>query len=272
VRQTRREIHREATIQEIKDVALAQMRELGRTEVRIADVAREMQMSAAGIYRYFDGRDGLLTALIADSFTDLAEAIERARDAVPGDDVGGRLLAVSSAFRAWGLAEPQRFALILGPPVPGYVPAEVGPAAEAAQRAMIALKSIAYEAHSAGVLGRPRITEVAEVPVSDLVGEGLAADEQPLPPATMQALMHAWSAMHGFISLEVYGQLHFCSAAYRDGLFASLVRLAADTVGLPAPHAGWPALVSAAGAIETPSGVASAAGRARTGSSPAPGR
>jgi AcrR family transcriptional regulator len=244
VQQTRRELHREATLQEIKDTALAQMRELGTTEVRIADIAREMRMSAAGLYRYFDGRDGLLTALIADSFTGLAEAVERARDAVPAEDVGGRLLAVASAFRAWGLAEPQRFALILGPPVPGYVPDAAGPAAEAAHRAMIALKSIAYEARAAGVLGEPRITEVA---VTEQANELAAADQSPLPPATMQGLMHAWAALHGFVSLEVYGQFHFCSQSYRDGLFASLVRLTADTVGLPAPQAGWPETVSTPG-------------------------
>jgi AcrR family transcriptional regulator len=237
VQQTRRELHREATLQEIKDTALAQMRELGTTEVRIADIARDMRMSPAGLYRYVDGRDGLLTALIADSFTDLAEAVERARDAVPADDVGGRLLAVAAAFRAWGLAEPQRFALILGPPVPGYVPAEAGPAAEAAHRAMIALKSIAYEARVAGVLGQPRITEVT---VTEQDGDDAGTEEPPLPPATVQGLLHAWSALHGFVSLEVYGQLHFCSEGYRDGLFASLVRLAADAVGLPAPRAGWP--------------------------------
>src|SRR6266480_1490084 len=88
--QTRRELQREATVQEIKDTALAQMRESGTTEVRIADIARVMRMSPAGLYRYFDGRDGLLTALIADAFTDLADAIEQARDAVPADDVGAR--------------------------------------------------------------------------------------------------------------------------------------------------------------------------------------
>jgi AcrR family transcriptional regulator len=240
---TRRELLREATVQEIKDTALAQMRELGTTEVRIADIAREMRMSPAGLYRYFDGRDGLLTALIADSFTGLAEAIERARDAVPADDVGARLLAVATAFRAWGLAEPQRFALILGPPVPGYEPDEAGPAAEAAGRAMIALKSIAYEARAAGVLGQPRLADLADLAdlaVPDGYAEEAVTEEPPLPPATMQALMHAWAGLHGFVSLEVYGQLHFCSEPYRRALFASLVRLAADTVGLPAPRAGWP--------------------------------
>jgi AcrR family transcriptional regulator len=256
--QTRRELQREATVQEIKDTALAQMRESGTTEVRIADIARVMRMSPAGLYRYFDGRDGLLTALIADSFTQLADAVVTARDAVPADDVGGRLLAVATAFRRWGLSEPQRFALILGPPVPGYVRDESGPAAEAAHRAMTALKSIVYDAQAAGVLGEPRIAEVAD---ADLFAAEHAGDPYPLAPATTQALMHSWTALHGFVSLEVYGQLDFCSDAYRDGLFASLIRLAGDNIGLPAPRSGWPVTISTG----TPSGAAAAAGTASTG-------
>jgi AcrR family transcriptional regulator len=256
--QTRRELQREATIQEIKHTALAQMRELGTTEVRIADIARVMRMSPAGLYRYFEGRDGLLTALMADAFTDLAQTIERARDAVPGEDIGSRFLAMAAAFRTWGLAEPQRFALILGPPVPGYVKDHEGPAAQAAERAMNTLKSAVYEAQAAGVLREPRVTEV---PVDEQ-----DPDDPPLPPATMQALVHAWAALHGFVSLEIYGYLQFCSTPYLDSLFANLVRLIADNMGLPAPSAGWPA------SIGTPSGAASAAGRASTGSSRAPGR
>ncbi|MEN3361921.1 MAG: hypothetical protein V7637_5903, partial [Mycobacteriales bacterium] len=37
--QTRREITREATVREIKETALARMRDSGSTEVRFADIA-----------------------------------------------------------------------------------------------------------------------------------------------------------------------------------------------------------------------------------------
>jgi AcrR family transcriptional regulator len=70
---TRREAARAATIREIKDTALALMRSQGTVDVTLSDVAREMRMSAPGLYRYFDGREGLLTALIVDALTDLAD-------------------------------------------------------------------------------------------------------------------------------------------------------------------------------------------------------
>jgi len=166
--QTRREITREATVREIKETALARMRDSGSTEVRFADIARDMRMSAPALYRYFDGRDELLTALIADSFTDLATALEQARDTVPTDDLGGRMVAICQALRSWAVRGPHRFALVLGPPVPGYAAPEEGPTTEAAHRAMAALKSVVYEAKVVGRLRPPQRTEVDPGLVADL--------------------------------------------------------------------------------------------------------
>jgi len=237
---TRREITREATLREIKDVALARMRDSGSTEVRFADIARDMQMSAPGLYRYFDGRDELLTALIADAYTDLAKSLEQARDAVPTDDVGGRLMAICQALRTWAVREPHRFALVLGPPVPGYAAPEEGPTTEAARRAMTALKSVAYEAKLGGRLRPPRLTEVDPGLAADIADGELTAEPE-LSAAVFQGLLHAWAALHGFVSLEAYGHLSFHGEAARDALFVGVVRLAADVVGVPPPAGGWPA-------------------------------
>jgi AcrR family transcriptional regulator len=238
---TRREITREATVREIKEVALARMRDSGSTEVRFADIARDMRMSAPGLYRYFDGRDELLTALIADAFHDLAEGLEKARDAVPVDDSGGRLLALASEFRAWSVREPQRFALLFGPPIPGYTAPEDGPTTEAAERAMGALKSVAHEACAGGRLLPTRYTEVSPALLADFEAEK-DEPEPHLPPEVVQSLLHAWAALHGFVSLEAYGHLVFHSQPARDALFVGLVRSVSDSVGLPAPAAGWPAV------------------------------
>ena len=238
--QTRREITREATVREIKQTALARMRDSGSTEVRFADIARDMRMSAPGLYRYFDGRDELLTALITDSFTDLAQAVERARDGVPAEDVGARLLAIAQAFRDWSVAEPQRFALVLGPPVPGYAAPDAGPTTEAAKRAMAALKSVAYEAEQAGVARRPWLTDVSPMLAASMA-HGAEGEGPPVPGETQQSLLFAWAALHGFVSLEAFGHLIFLDPPARDELFVGLVRTLADVIGLPAPRAGWPA-------------------------------
>lgn len=231
--QTRREITRKATVREIKSTTLALMRTSGTVDIRLADIAREMRMSAPGLYRYFDGRDDLLTALITDAFTDLAEQVEQARDAVPAGDVGARFLAVCRAYRSWALAEPQRFALVFGPPVPGYAAPEEGPTSQAAKRAMAAFKGLVAEAERFGVLGPPRVPTVPEE-----VARGLDEGDG-IPPATAQGLMHSWAGLHGFVSLEAFHTFDFCGPAARDGMFVGLVRLLADACGFPPPRAGW---------------------------------
>jgi AcrR family transcriptional regulator len=236
---TRREITREATLREIKDVALARMRDSGSTEVRFADIARDMQMSAPGLYRYFDGRDELLTALIADAYIDLAQALEADRDAVAVGDVGGRLLAVASAYRSWAARQPHRFALVLGPPIAGYAAPEEGPTTEAAQRAMAALKSVVADACASGSVVQPWLHEVGDALFAEIAAEKHPGEPE-LPAAVMQSLLHSWSALHGFVSLEAFGHLSFHQQAARDVLFVGLVHTIAELIGLPAPVGGWP--------------------------------
>ena len=51
---TRRERLRTATIQEIKSAALAQIAAAGGHALSLRGVAREIDMSPAGLYRYYD--------------------------------------------------------------------------------------------------------------------------------------------------------------------------------------------------------------------------
>lgn len=231
---TRRERVRAATIDEIKATALRLMHDQGSTDLRFSDIAREMGMTAPALYRYFGDRDELLSALVADAYNDLADAVEAARLRVPVDDPTGRWYAVSRAFRTWANSEPQQFALIFGPPVPGFVMPEEGPVAEACTRAITGLKAYFVEALDQGKLGRPLIRDVDESLLGHLKDkqEGMI-DHSDLPPETFQAILHCWSALYGFTSLEAYGHLHFLTEEARDALFASNMRLAAIYSGLP---------------------------------------
>jgi hypothetical protein len=130
--------------------------------------------------------------------------------------------------------------------VPGYAAPEEGPTTEAARRAMVALKSVAYDARRAGVLGRPRLTGVDPALVAELSGvvQGggvpVAGGDPDLPPETVQALLHAWAALHGFVSLEAFGHLTMHREPARSALFIALVRTISETIGLPVPRSGWP--------------------------------
>ena len=265
--QTRREATREATIREIKQTALARMRSEGTVDVRLSDVARDMRMSAPGLYRYFDGRDGLLTALIVDALTDLAEQIEAARDSVAAGDAGGRFLAVAQAYRRWALTDPEGFTLVFGPPLSGvqrgHQQDPTGPGKAAAIRAMEGLRSLVREAEEAGTRTRSPVTvpPVLVDAFSDKVLHG--AD-----PATELAMCHTWASLHGFVTLEAYGNLEWHGPAAREAMFLGLVRMLTGVMGLPEPKDGWPEATPSG----RPTDAAAAAGRASAGSSPAPGR
>ena len=133
---TRRERQREATVEEIKAVARGLMREQGTIDVRFTDIAKKMGMTPPALYRYFADRDALLTELIAEAYRELGREVAEAREQREPDDIGGRWIAVGTAYRNWARREPEQFALILGMPVPGYVAPEEGPTTDAAKDAM----------------------------------------------------------------------------------------------------------------------------------------
>lgn len=228
----RRERARAATIEEIKATALDLMREQQTTDIRFTDIARQMGMTPPALYRYFADRDELLTALITDAYDDLGRAVADSRDGAPAADIWGRWLGAAQAYRAWARQEPQRFALILGMPVPGYAAEEEGPTTEAAKRAMSQLSALFVDAAARGKLHKPLIRHVDDSLLT------CADDKHPelngvLPPENFQGMLQAWAALHGFTSLEAYGHLDWLTPPARDALFLSQVKLIAKTSGLP---------------------------------------
>jgi AcrR family transcriptional regulator len=196
-----------------------------------------MRMSAPGLYRYFDGRDGLITALIVDALTDLAVRVEKARDEVPAADGGGRLLAVSQAYREWALSDKEGFTLVFGPTLAGCAHHTEGPDKAAALRALEGLRSLIREADEHGTRRRPALTGVPPVLREAFSDSALHGPD----PATELAMAHVWASLHGFVSLEAYGNLEWHGAEARDAMFLGLVRLLTAALGLPDPVDGWPA-------------------------------
>ncbi len=232
----RRERARAAMLDEIKQTALELMAAHGSTDVRFVDIARAMGLTAPALYRYYADRDELLTAMVVDSFDDLAMSLAGARNSVPTDDLGGQLLATCSAYRHWASASPQRFALIFGQPVPGYAAPENGPTTEAAERAMGILAGIVVAAIQRGELREPLVREVGTTMCALAASKAAEAGVE-IPEATYQAMLHTWITLHGFTCLEAYGQLHWMDPAARDELFAAQIRATAISGGLPIPGA-----------------------------------
>ena len=229
---SRRERTRAATMTEIKQTALQLMREQGNTDLRFSDIARAMGLTPPALYRYYADRDELLTELITDGYRDLAAALLVPVQAEEPADPQAHLLLVAGAYRSWAHAEPHRFALIFGPPVPGYAAPEDGPTVEAAKDAMTNLAAVVLRAAAQGALGEPIVTHLDPATLASLlVDEKAERRGDQLSPGTHQAMMHAWAALHGFVCLEAYGHLDNFPPAAREGLFRSQVELAGLAIG-----------------------------------------
>ncbi|MFE5854262.1 TetR/AcrR family transcriptional regulator [Streptomyces sp. NPDC056500] len=201
---TRRDRLRAETLDEIKAVSLRQLREVGATQLSLRAVATDLGMSPAGLYRYFDSRDALLTALITDAFDRLADAVEHARDTDPAADVADRLFAALVAYRRWAVEHPQEFGLVYGTPVPGYAAPPDGPTSVATRRVGGAFAPLFVEAWQRGRLRLP--DEVTPDPAL----ARYAAELHPgLPPAVAAAVLGAWTRLHGLVVFEAFGHLRW---------------------------------------------------------------
>lgn len=222
---TPRQLARAENIERIKTLALDQLATSSAAELSLRAIARELNLVSSALYRYFPSRDDLITALIVDAYTDLAETLE---DAGAADRRGPRRRWVETclALRDWAVAAPHRFALVYGSAIPGYAapPDTIDPAG----RVVRALFSPALD----GPAGAP--TDGRAVPRGplgtqlDAAIEGLALD---VDRPRMLALTAAFSRLIGLLTLELNG--HFVGGFEpADALFTTLVNQEADALGL----------------------------------------
>lgn len=205
---TRRSQHRAATIEEIKQAALDAIATEGAGSLTIRGIARSIGMSPAGLYRYVDGLDHLITQLLADACNDHSDAVVAA-SAGSGLSPVERLRAAIHAYRRWALDNPNRFLLIFGTPIPGYTPPQQGPAAEAAHRMTQVFLAIVVDGTRAGALVPPRSTRTAEPGEVALV----TAVAPGFPPEAVGPFLGAWAHFHGMVTLEI---LHHLDEVYPD--------------------------------------------------------
>jgi AcrR family transcriptional regulator len=197
----RRAQQRASTLEEIKSAALEQISLQGASALSIRGVARAIGMSPAGLYRYYDSLDDLLTDLISDAYNDLADAVEAAT-AGPGT-VRERLRRGMLAYRQWSVEHPNRFLLIFGTPVPGYTAPQEGPTVRANRRVGAAFFSLLAEGWRSGVLDLP----VAARDATEQEAAFLTGVDPDFPAAWLTPFIGAWAHFHGMVTLELLNQL-----------------------------------------------------------------
>lgn len=198
-------------------------------DLRFTDIARDMGMTAPALYRYFAGRDELLSALMVDGFEELQAALTGALDAAEPADLAARIRAVASAYRGFATQDPSRFSLLFGLPNPGFVHGQHG-SGPAAGATMARLESMLRAAIDHGGLPTPLVQEVGPTVAAELStvqhGEG-----EPIPAQHYQALLHFLAAIHGFATLESFDHLSWITDSARDEIFEAQVGLLTEAMG-----------------------------------------
>ena len=231
---SRRERVRAATIEEIKQTAMRLMRETG-PDLRFADIAREMGLTAPALYRYFADRDELLSALMVDGFRQLSAELTTALDAADPGDLAERVRAAATAYRAFATSDPQRFALLFGLPNPGFIHGQHG-SGHAAGATMATIEQLLRGVIDRGGLTPPLVRDVGPTLASE-TATAQAAEGTRIPADAYQALLHFLAAVHGFACLETFGHLGWISEDARDELFDAQIELLVRAMGAtPQPH------------------------------------
>ncbi|MFA3876611.1 TetR/AcrR family transcriptional regulator [Streptomyces sp. MMCC 100] len=187
---TPRERYRTQVRAEIKEHAWEQIATAGASALSLNAIAKRMGMSGPALYRYFDGRDELITELVRDAYRSQADAFRAAAES------GADLAGLAHALRAWALDDPQRYFLIHGTPVPGYhAPGDItGIAAETMAVIVDACAALPSSDGTAGAF---------DVHLED---HRQWAGDSPAPSPALHRALSFWSRLHGVLSLELAGQ------------------------------------------------------------------
>ena len=193
---------KEAMRAEILAVARVQLAEGGPAGLSFRSVAREVGLASSAVYRYFESRDALLTALIIASYDALGDAVEAAERRVPRTSFAERYRAIGRAVREWAVSEPTQWLLIFGSPIPDYeAPQDTVPAAT---RLPLALAALMGEALDAAAV-RPGGDLPEDVHVA-LELRTYIADDAP-DEVVLRGLI-AWTYLLGAVMSEIVGQRH----------------------------------------------------------------
>ncbi len=215
---SRRDRQRAATTEEIIQTARRLLIESGPEAVTLRAIAREMGMTAPGLYRYFDNRDELVRHICASIFTELGSDIHQAiQAAVPppglGDDLDTaklsvKMIAACREFRRWSLTHTAEFSLLFGVPLPGLDDGRYDIADECALAFAGTFFTLFLELWNMLRFPVPAAEEIDPELRGQLIRyrDALGAD---IPVGAVLTFLRCWMVLYGAVAMEVFGHMRF---------------------------------------------------------------
>ena len=200
---SRREKILDITREEIKSTARQLMAEQGTAGLSVRAIARQMEMTAPALYHYFAGLNDLITALIEDAFTQLADTVEAAGRNPTLTTSAERVTAVAGAYRDWALNHPIDFQLLYGNPIPDYSQ-PTGVTYPPARRSFLVTAGIFAAAIENGEIDLPHEYRNLPPPLEQSLVDLTQVDGHDLPLPALYLAATAWAKIHGHIMLELF--------------------------------------------------------------------
>jgi AcrR family transcriptional regulator len=200
----------------------------GADAASLRAIAREMGMTAPGLYRYYDSREELIRHVCADIFRELAAAVRQAiaaaaapppvralpagRPAAPDEPrlmLARKLVAACHEFRRWSLSHRGEFGLLFGVPVPGL---DDDGGHDIAQQCALEFAATFYtlflelwEVSPFPVLADAAIDPQLRPQLASL-RDKLGAQ---VPEGAVLVLLRCWVLLYGAVAMEAFGHLDF---------------------------------------------------------------
>ena len=214
---SRRDRLRAATSEEIIQTARRLLVQSGPEAVTLRAIAREMGMTAPGLYRYFDSHEELLRHVCADIFTELGEGIRQAieADAVPAgaaDQVTAKLtvkmVAACREFRRWSLSHQAEFGLLFGVPLPGLDDGRYDIADECALAFAGTFFTLFLELWTRVPFPVPDAADI-DPGLRDQLGRYRDLLGSDIPVGAVLTFLRCWTVLYGAVAMEVFGHMRF---------------------------------------------------------------
>ncbi len=236
--------NRAAIEEEILVVATGHLAQWGAAALSLRAVARDLGLAPSALYRYVASRDDLLTLLIVRAYEDLGDAVDAALEA--GPTTAGRNAAearsriIIATLWSWAKANPHRYALIYGSPVPDYH-APVERTVAPGTRVQLRLAEVLAELARSGDDGRapvgarhssrrrPSLATTRRTLAPLLEDPLLQSSDLPsLPPLLLLRGLAIWNLILGAINSVLFEQLGNGVPADPDAYLTAMTDLALE--------------------------------------------
>ena len=210
---SRRDRARADTVREIKETARRVLVKEGVDGLALRAVAREMGMTAPGLYRYFASREDLVEHVVADLYDELTDSLERVRAAADPATPGFQLLSVAREFRRWATTHHAEFGLLFGSGAQRVLPEDAHAFGERPSQ----LAGARFGGVFAELVARVYLEQGFPVPDEADLDPALTVQLRDwcaklpvqLPLGVMHVFLSCWIRLYGLVCMEIFGHLRF---------------------------------------------------------------